>query len=91
MLLLTISHSIYKPASDDYQRWETITTWHTKMLQILGLAENFKLTFQINKHEPLMPYTMLGSVCTQEEARYVRIIMIDREYTVKEIWFERVL
>ena len=38
-----------------------------------------------------MPYTMLGSVSTQEEARYVYIIIIDREHTVKEIWFERVL
>ena len=91
MLLLTISHSIYKPASNDYQQWETITTRHTKMFQILVLAENFKLTFQISKDEPPMPYTMLGSVSTQEEARYVCIIIIDREYTVKQIWFERVL
>ena len=38
-----------------------------------------------------MPYTVLGSVCTQKEARYVCIIIINREYIVKEIWFERVL
>ena len=51
MSLLTISHSVYKPASNDYQRWETITTWHTKTFQNLVVAGNFKLTFQINKHE----------------------------------------
>ena len=32
------------------------------MFQNLILAENVKLTFQINKHEQPMPYTMLGSL-----------------------------
>ena len=50
MLFLTISHCIYRMASNDYSRWETITTEPTKMFPNLILAENFKLTFQINKH-----------------------------------------
>lgn len=88
MLFLTISHSIYKPASNDYHVWDS-HHGHTTTFQSLVLVGNFMTQyFRSNLNNLQCLHHVRFCNALRIEARY-GIIIINREYSKRDL-FERV-